>query len=304
MDTFPCEIWIHIFEFSCTDGGQTGRSISLVSKLARDLVQPLRLNSLCVTSARQIIGLREHLERLSLDERVVYHLLIASTYPGPDTRIYPTQVYDSMTRILRLVSQTLVTLTTHLLFLSNPILPQGLHFPHLEELTLYGHFNTFTDREAIPSLRRLHISTLSGGEMLIRNITWGCPFLTHLYVLERGISLPEVEKSLGVIPESTPATPSRVQFPRTIKKILVETDLTHLRQGHTVSPSDDVGVDTHRVLSDKIAQAETVSILTGVEVRLVARGEGKWGSIALALQDHKERFEFGMEGRWDAVLEM
>ncbi|KAK0194870.1 hypothetical protein F5146DRAFT_1132291 [Armillaria mellea] len=286
MDTFPCEIWIHIFEFSCTDGGQTGRSISLVSKQARDLVQPLRLNSLCVTSARQIIGLKQYLERLSLDERAVYHLFIASTYPvagywdlpNPDIRLHDEN------------SAARLTVTGH-------------HFPHLEELTLYGHFNTFTDREAVPSLRRLHISALSGGEMLVRNIARGCPFLTHLYVLERGLSLPEVGKSLGVIPESTPATPSRFQLPRTIKKILVETDLTHLRQGHTASPSDD-GVDTHRVLSDKIAQAETVSILTGVEVRLVARGEGKWGSIASALQDHRERFEFGMEGRWDAVLEM
>ncbi|KAK0462480.1 uncharacterized protein EV420DRAFT_1190103 [Desarmillaria tabescens] len=255
MDTFPCEIWIHIFEFTCTDGGQTGRSISLVSKLARDLVQPLQLNSLCVTSARQIIGLREHLETLSVDERTVYHLLIASTYPDPDTRIYPTQIYDSLTRILRLVARTLVTLTTHLLFLSNPILPQGLPFPHLEELTLYGHFNTFTDREAIPSLRRLHISTLSGGEMLVRSIARGCPFLTHLYVLERGLSLRVIEKSLGVFRDSTPTAPSTFQLPHTIKKILVETDLMYLRQGHTHTPSN--GVSSHRMLNDKIAQAET-----------------------------------------------
>ncbi|KAG7442640.1 uncharacterized protein BT62DRAFT_871882, partial [Guyanagaster necrorhizus] len=62
MDTFPCEILTRVCYYACTDGGQTGRSISLVSKRAHRLVKPFRLNSLCVTSARQIIGLREHLD--------------------------------------------------------------------------------------------------------------------------------------------------------------------------------------------------------------------------------------------------
>ncbi|KAG7442644.1 uncharacterized protein BT62DRAFT_996566 [Guyanagaster necrorhizus] len=259
MDTFPREIWIRVFYYACTDGGQTGRSISLVSKRARRLVKFLRLNSLCVTSARQIIGLREYLESFPMPERTVSHLFIASAYPGPDTGIFPTQIYDSMTRILQLVQWTLVTLTTHRLFLGKPILPHGLFFPYLTELTLYDHFNTFIERRAFPSLRRLHLSVLSGGEMLARNIGKACPFLTHLYVLERGLSLTQVEQALGVpqfLPTSTTISVTVTKFllPRTIQKVLVETDLGYIRRDHTPSSSDDDGY--HESLNDKIAQAE------------------------------------------------
>ncbi|KZP04880.1 hypothetical protein FIBSPDRAFT_684026, partial [Athelia psychrophila] len=42
MDRIPVEVWERIIAFSCTDGGHTGASLSLVSKAFHDASQRSR----------------------------------------------------------------------------------------------------------------------------------------------------------------------------------------------------------------------------------------------------------------------
>ncbi|KAG7444345.1 uncharacterized protein BT62DRAFT_1077693, partial [Guyanagaster necrorhizus] len=44
----PCEIWLEIFKLACTDGGSTGRSLSLVSRVFYDLAKETRFHSVFV----------------------------------------------------------------------------------------------------------------------------------------------------------------------------------------------------------------------------------------------------------------
>ncbi len=60
METLPCELLEKIFEFSCTDGGRTGCSLSLVSKRFRDVSSGMRFDTvaLCSGSATQLSSFR------------------------------------------------------------------------------------------------------------------------------------------------------------------------------------------------------------------------------------------------------
>ncbi|TBU63281.1 hypothetical protein BD310DRAFT_809396, partial [Dichomitus squalens] len=41
----PLELLENIFSYACTDGGHTGRSLSLVSRYFLDVVRPIRYGS-------------------------------------------------------------------------------------------------------------------------------------------------------------------------------------------------------------------------------------------------------------------
>ncbi|TBU46377.1 hypothetical protein BD309DRAFT_954163 [Dichomitus squalens] len=49
----PLELLENIFSYACTDGGHTGRSLSLVSRYFLDVVRPIRYGSVALTSLRQ-----------------------------------------------------------------------------------------------------------------------------------------------------------------------------------------------------------------------------------------------------------
>ncbi|KAF8649355.1 hypothetical protein AX16_005864 [Volvariella volvacea WC 439] len=55
LNTLPPEIWEQIFSLACTDGGFTGRSLSLVSKQCYELSQSTKYNSVIIQRARQLI---------------------------------------------------------------------------------------------------------------------------------------------------------------------------------------------------------------------------------------------------------
>ena len=72
MDRYPTEIWQRIFFLACTDGGRTGRSLSLVSKYIRDVSKPYKLQSMAINNVDQaksfirlLYGIPTELRRVS-----------------------------------------------------------------------------------------------------------------------------------------------------------------------------------------------------------------------------------------------
>ncbi|KAM5543111.1 hypothetical protein V8D89_002985 [Ganoderma adspersum] len=54
MDQIPVDIWNHVFEYACSDGGLTGAALSSTSVLFSALSAPYRFHSLKLTSLAQI----------------------------------------------------------------------------------------------------------------------------------------------------------------------------------------------------------------------------------------------------------
>ncbi|KZP07850.1 hypothetical protein FIBSPDRAFT_803534, partial [Athelia psychrophila] len=57
MERTPSEIWTKIFAHACTDSGETGRQLSLVSKFIRATSAPVKYQSIATHGPRQIIDL-------------------------------------------------------------------------------------------------------------------------------------------------------------------------------------------------------------------------------------------------------
>ena len=66
MDQLPAELWIYICSLACTDGGRTGRSLSLVSRGFNKFSKPYTLQCLALTTPKQVRLLADILERPGL----------------------------------------------------------------------------------------------------------------------------------------------------------------------------------------------------------------------------------------------
>lgn len=142
MDRLPTEIWESIFQHACTDGGPTGRSLSLVSKRARDLSSPSKYYTL-VLHARQD-GFASFLRFLnsgmySIERQPVHHLLfsVARGY------CHDSNTIDNAIHILSLLSPglhslTLIQLSTIVFQLLSSI-QDNMVFPHLTHLTIIAN---------------------------------------------------------------------------------------------------------------------------------------------------------------------
>ena len=78
------EVLEQIFAYACTDGGQTGYSLSLVSKYCYVVVRPLLLHNVALLSLKQIESFNAYLsreQRLSPHSRV-YHLFVSTIRDG------------------------------------------------------------------------------------------------------------------------------------------------------------------------------------------------------------------------------
>ncbi|KAF8877277.1 hypothetical protein BD779DRAFT_1379195, partial [Infundibulicybe gibba] len=59
---FPVELWTRIFSHACTDDGDTGRALSLVSRYIRRASAPHKLQSVLITSVPQMLAFTKVLE--------------------------------------------------------------------------------------------------------------------------------------------------------------------------------------------------------------------------------------------------
>ena len=182
MDKSPPEIHSRIFAYACMDGGETGRSLSLVSRYIREVSTPYQWQSVVLEGAQYMLKFADLTDRAK-DKRPIYHLFLSDGSPYfPLPNILYTdskqidqsrQLRDALKTILSYAASSLDTLT----FYSQAMFLGGgtsiahllsISYPHLTELTIRGRCTPVqlttlsTSLEAVPrempSLRRLHLA--------------------------------------------------------------------------------------------------------------------------------------------------
>ncbi|KAI0758223.1 hypothetical protein C8Q74DRAFT_307655 [Fomes fomentarius] len=81
------ELLERIFSYACSDGGYTGRSLSLVSRLVREVVQSIRFRSVALAGCTQIQSFLVCLEKERLRAHslpAVYHLFLSTWADGQE----------------------------------------------------------------------------------------------------------------------------------------------------------------------------------------------------------------------------
>ena len=189
MDGLAIELVERIAAFASTDGGRTGISLSLTSKYMREATRATRFHSVSLTknSDKQIAQFLAHFraERAALSDRTtprIRHLCIAPVQGAAD--------------ICRMAAPDLYSLAliqgSHALE-DDPdvILVNGVDFPLLRELTIFGvgsEFGAGNPYPKLPGLRRLHFLPVSSkklplvGAPDLRLWSQRAPGVTHLRV--------------------------------------------------------------------------------------------------------------------------
>ncbi|TFK79703.1 hypothetical protein K466DRAFT_605934 [Polyporus arcularius HHB13444] len=80
INDLPNELLERIFSYACTDGGFTGRSISLVSKCAHRNARPVRFRNVSLSGYRQIESFLNLLDKERLVTPIRVHNLYISTW--------------------------------------------------------------------------------------------------------------------------------------------------------------------------------------------------------------------------------
>jgi hypothetical protein len=102
MDRFPPEILSQIFSFACTDGGYTGRSLSIVSKYVHKTSKPYKYNSIRLYDVRSAAAFASFLEKSSPDiVHSILHLFVCNCGQNPDDQDMPYLPKASGTTSLR-----------------------------------------------------------------------------------------------------------------------------------------------------------------------------------------------------------
>lgn len=78
----PPEIWSDIFRLACTDGGETGRSLSLVSQACSECSRTFKLRSIALTGIRQLSRFVDMLQSIDPYDRTTENLFV-SNYSMP-----------------------------------------------------------------------------------------------------------------------------------------------------------------------------------------------------------------------------
>ncbi|GJE99626.1 hypothetical protein PsYK624_158970 [Phanerochaete sordida] len=188
MDLFPIELWLQIAPLACTDGGYTARSLQLVSRQMRDVVEPTRFTSVSLTTERQLLALSRFLPR---DEQetsprpsiCIRYLLVAVRVPywgnsDAEEKERRMRLHEALRSLLTTAAPTVQALTLFNSCLD--IIGSDVTFPLLEDLCI-GRFNACAgDFPLLPSLRRLHISQEDCWGTFWPQLTQLAPPLTHI----------------------------------------------------------------------------------------------------------------------------
>ncbi|KDQ25928.1 hypothetical protein PLEOSDRAFT_1045324, partial [Pleurotus ostreatus PC15] len=74
----PPEIWSDIFRLACTDGGETGRSLSLVSQACSECSRTFKLRSIALTGIRQLSRFVDMLQSIDPYDRTTENLFVSN----------------------------------------------------------------------------------------------------------------------------------------------------------------------------------------------------------------------------------
>lgn len=199
MFTLPIEIRREICALSCTDGGLTGRSLSLVSHMFHDISVEYKLQSIALFGSTQLDAFLQVLHAHPPHLRRVRNLLITGNGKPTeelegeefqDDNTFAVISRDTLCQLLEITSPSLQTLTvaTHMSpFIHKEAFCIPTALPSLVELTLLGSMNHPSHRKyasfVAGGLRRLHVACDIRSPLrskLARSLTRIAPNLTHL----------------------------------------------------------------------------------------------------------------------------
>lgn len=212
----PVEVWGKIFELCCNDGGQTGRSLALVSTYFHAVSKPYQYLSVAVTG-KHAIAKFAYLVAENVECRRVKHLFMSTFRPDPDmleyiqkgslqtpaphsfseynTTVDPSErhkILGDMYRILEFTAHSVRVLHVVMGFYREEIF-FPMEFPVLEELTIQGPFHDHYDCNDefydtlyphTPSLRRLYLTDVFTciNDRTYLALEHYAPYLTHLRI--------------------------------------------------------------------------------------------------------------------------
>ena len=185
MDRCPVELWLKIVALACTDGGYTGRSLSLVSRSMRDIVEPVRFLSVSLIDEKQLLafsGLVAHFSH----PPVIQHLFVSVQliFWGHEAMSAEkvAELEHAFNATLYIAAPNVQTLVIH----DPPNFDatcNDLLFPALRDLSIptLSQFGPELDGYTrFPSLRRLHLSSYHCFPDFWPKLVRFVPSLTHL----------------------------------------------------------------------------------------------------------------------------
>jgi hypothetical protein len=192
---FPSEIWLKIFNDACIDGGSIGCSLVEVSRYFRDLVDPIRFDSVLIDGLRRLGCFIHQLQRGLPPNSGVRRLSLMDSARDDnslraDYNLRKREWGIGYQNLIQLISPTIEVLTILVEFPFNMggldnISHCGEELPALRDLTLRGeHASGLLGRPSttMPSLRRVHIfhHQPGHGSQLIKQLAHCAPSLTQL----------------------------------------------------------------------------------------------------------------------------
>lgn len=235
VGNIPVEIWSKIFSEACTDGGRTGRSLSLVSKYIRDTSKPYKYQCLLVEE-RRLRPLVNMLKRIPIEFRRIQHLFLSSNERSFRHRVQRRDRFSSAdkNRLLVLASSTLRTLE---IASCHTELYLGFQMPALLDLTI--HNTVFSYRlpsrpiVCYPRLQRFHLASCRWmfDKMFLSILTTVAPGTRELRVsfscLEVGPdTIPRLLDAFAPLSETHdtnhPQTISPTSLPSALQKIILQ----------------------------------------------------------------------------------
>ena len=264
MDRCPIELLCYIFAEACTDDGQTGRALSLVSKRVRNASRRHALQSVALYGSEQISAFAAHLDKLDPQERRVRNLYLTDRRrvwmeygSGKDRAEWlkeriaedfhvtdPSRQYssDAILSIFRHIAPTL-RICTLLFFDRYHERSLEMPFVALRELTLYGsvfNYHGYLGPEIplCPKLERLHVIqdfTMRGS--LVRGVSRISPSLTHLRIsrlVPSSLCAADIVQGLEQMLQKDPKSCERGGFPQTLKRIIVQMSQQELIDSHGI----------------------------------------------------------------------
>lgn len=201
-DKIPIEIWSSIAVLACTDGGRTGRSLSLSCRFLHSVMQPLRLHTVALFGVELLHSFTQCLRLSCLSSPdhppEIRHLFVAIPIQYWEPRATPKEQIanfnEDIVAVMTHAAPTLRTLTVrdpYTLDIGNSTgmragmpLPalDTLHFPALEALTMQWHASPSRTNahERFPRLTRLHVVRPSMSMQMWEGLMRYAPGVQHL----------------------------------------------------------------------------------------------------------------------------
>lgn len=325
MESCPPEICQTIFSFICTDGGYTGRTLSLVSKYIHSASLPIKLQTVSIKGTHQMKGFAAYLESLDPNHRRVRHLFITdlpSTRPTRQSLSFENSQWrlvvpsnkdkedarsQAIRRIIELTAQSIVSLSICIAQCEHTPVLLPYHLPRLTELTTLLCISSpqiaVLSLESLKCHRRLRRWNIKGlrveSSYLSGIIARVAPALTHLrlsgvtrhdWSLEAALSLqwsPEDLVALAQIGTPLSEMDFTVKLPSTIREVYLEPVHDFWSRMRNVEP-------TYQALTRMVSQVH----VHRVHVENLCARANDWQEVAgVAEKEWRERF-LGQRGCW------